>query len=107
MRFKALHTFTGKLPLIEADAKFKELVGKTTKESILSGVQQGILKEIEGIVAAYEKRFKGLHIVLSGGWHKWLKNQLRSKIISEPYLTLTGLNVILMFCQTQPNTRKK
>ncbi|HXB11561.1 MAG TPA: type III pantothenate kinase [Bacteroidia bacterium] len=107
MRFKALHTFTGRLPLIEADSTYKELVGKTTKDSILSGVQQGIVKEIEGIVEAYKKRLKGLQIILTGGWHKWLKNQLGSKIISEPYLTLTGLNVILMLCQTQPNRRKK
>ncbi len=107
MRFKALHTFTGRLPLIEADSTFKEFVGKTTKESILSGVQQGVVKEIEGITEAYKKRFKGLQVILSGGWHNWLKNQLGNKIISEPYLTLTGLNVILMLCQTQPNRRKK
>ena len=101
MRFKALHTFTGRLPLVEADEKNSVLVGKTTKESILSGVQQGIIKEIEGIILAYEKTFKGLQIIVTGGNSPWLKKHLAGKINIEPFLTLKGLNVILAFSQTQ------
>ena len=107
MRFSALHTFTGRLPLIEPDTSFKNLVGKTTKESIVTGVQQGMMSEMEGIIQAYKNRFNNLQVIVTGGWHKWLENGLKGKIISEPYLTLTGLNVILALGLTQHNTRKK
>jgi type III pantothenate kinase len=95
MRFKALHTFTGRLPLIEAGQKFSGLVGKTTEQSILSGVQQGMIKEIEGIIEAYKKSFKGLQILVTGGSSPWLEKHLTGKINMEPFLTLKGLNVIL------------
>jgi len=95
MRFKALHTFTGRLPLIEADTKFTALVGKTTEQSILSGVQQGMLKEIEGIIASYKKKYTNLQIVVSGGSLPWLQKSLACKINTQPFLVLKGLNVIL------------
>jgi type III pantothenate kinase len=101
MRFKALHTFTGRLPLVEVEEKISALVGKTTKQSILSGVQQGILKEIEGIIQEYKKSFNNLQILVTGGSSVWLKKHLAAKINIEPFLTLKGLNVILAFSHTQ------
>jgi type III pantothenate kinase len=103
MRFKALHTFTGRLPLIEPDSTFKTLVGKTTKQSILSGVQQGMVREIEGIINVYKKAHNGLQIVVTGGSLPWLKKHLTGKINFEPFFTLKGLNVILALSVTQPN----
>jgi type III pantothenate kinase len=102
MRFKALNTFTGRLPLIKPNP-FKELVGKTTEESILTGVQQGMVNEIEGFINEYKKAYKGLQILLTGGSLPWLKTRLKSKIISEPLLALTGLNVILTLCLKRDN----
>jgi type III pantothenate kinase len=101
MRFKALHTFTGRLPLVETEEKISALVGKTTKQSILSGVQQGILKEIEGVIGEYKKSFNNLQILITGGSSPWLKKHLAVKINMEPFLTLKGLNVILAFSHTQ------
>ncbi|HWY97456.1 MAG TPA: type III pantothenate kinase [Bacteroidia bacterium] len=98
MRFKAMHTFTGRLPLLKPDTKFKGLVGKTTKESMLAGAQQGMLKEIEGIIAAYTSKYPNLQIIMSGGSLLWLKASLSMKINSQPFLTLKGLNVILASC---------
>ena len=49
MRFKALHTFTEKLPLITKIKSQNPLIGSTTEESIFSGVLNGTLSEIEGI----------------------------------------------------------
>lgn len=95
MRFKALHTFTGALPLIEADTKFKALVGKTTEQSIRIGAQQGMLNEIKGAIQQYNSQFANLHIIVSGGSLPWLKKSLKTKINSQPFLTLKGLNVIL------------
>lgn len=101
MRFKALHTFTARLPLITPDITFNDLEGKTTRESILSGVQRGIAEELNGIIHDYSIRYKDLQIIITGGWHEWLEKQIKFKIISEPFLTLKGLNVILTFCLTR------
>jgi len=101
MRFKALHTFTSRLPLIEANETFNNLTGRTTKESILSGVQQGMTEEIKGFINTYKEHHKSLKVMLTGGSSAWLKKRLKSKIITEPLLTLTGLNVILEFCLTR------
>lgn len=95
MRFKALHTFTGRLPLLKANKKFKNLIGKTTRESMLAGVQTGMAEEVQGIITAYKKRYTNLQVVLTGGSLDFLKNTLKEKIITEPFLTLKGLNVIL------------
>jgi type III pantothenate kinase len=109
MRFYALYTFTGRLPLIQPDNTFTELTGKTTEESILTGVQQGMIEEIDGFINAYKKRHPTLQVILSGGSSQWLKQRLKNKIISEPFLTLQGLNVLLAFHfkGTQPKHIKR
>lgn len=103
MRFKALHTFTDRLPLVDIDPGFNELTGTNTRESILSGVQKGMTEEIQGFINAYKKQYKNLHVMLTGGSMNWLKMRLAGKIISEPFLTLKGLNVILTFKEAGKN----
>ncbi len=103
MRYKALNYFTGKLPLITADSNFKTLTGSTTEESIRSGVQQGMIKEVEGIATTYLSKHKDLKIILSGGDSAWLLKSLKIKIKAEPFLVLTGLNVILSPFHNQSN----
>ena len=66
MRFKALNNYTSKLPLIDfSDIDF--LVGGNTKESILSGVLNGVVSEIDGVIEEYKSQFKDLNVVLTGG----------------------------------------
>jgi type III pantothenate kinase len=103
MRYKALHTFTGKLPLVNADMKFKKLIGADTAESIKSGVQLGIASEVDGIIGQYQSKYKDLTIILTGGTMPWLLKSLKSKIKAEPFLVLTGLNVILSPFRNQGN----
>ena len=103
MRFKALHTFTGKLPLIAPDMKFKKLTGKDTTESIRAGVQLGMIREVEGMISEYRSKYKGLTVILTGGSAPWLLKSLKSKIKAEPFLVLTGLNVILSLFRNQGN----
>ncbi len=95
MRYKALHTFTGKLPLLKPDFNFHNLTGVTTEEAIRSGVQLGLIKEVEAIIQEYQIKNPGLTIILTGGDGPWLLKSLKMKIKSEPFLVLTGLNVIL------------
>jgi type III pantothenate kinase len=96
MRFKALHTFTAKLPLVT----FKEIenpVGTNTEQSILSGVINGIVSEMEGFALLYKKEFPDLKIILSGGDLKYFDNRLKISIFAIPNIVLLGLHQILTF----------
>ena len=96
MRFKALHTFTQRLPLVKHQ-NFDGLSGASTKESILSGVLNGVVAEFEGIIGEYEKRYSGLKVLITGGDAKFFAKKLKSNIFAVPNLVLKGLNEILNF----------
>jgi type III pantothenate kinase len=101
MRFKALKHYTAKLPLVKPGKKFS-LTGKNTQESILSGVQNGIIFEINGMIEQYKKKYDELKVILTGGDHSFFADHLKSSIFAAPNLTLQGLNEILNY-----NVRKK
>jgi type III pantothenate kinase len=96
MRFKALKHFTYQLPLIEPSENFS-LTGRSTEESILSGVQNGIIFEINGMINEYEKKHDELKVIITGGDHAFFANHLKSSIFAAPNLTLQGLNEILEY----------
>lgn len=94
LRFKALNTYTSHLPLIEPEP-VDYLTGKSTKESILSGVMNGVRLEIEGIIKEYLEQYPNLRVLLTGGDAPAFETTLKSKIFAVPNLVLTGLNKIL------------
>lgn len=96
MRFHALHTFTGKLPLISFHDE-DILTGADTRESIRSGVLTGALAEIEGIAARYQEKYPDLKILLSGGDQKYFDKRLKISIFAQPNIVLHGLQQILAF----------
>jgi type III pantothenate kinase len=93
MRFKAMHTFTRKLPLIEPD-DFDELIGRSTRESLLSGVYNGVTAEIRELIRLYRDKFDELMVIITGGDHQFLQNKLKINIFAVPDLVLLGLNEI-------------
>lgn len=95
MRFKALHTFTARLPLLKNDKNFDNLIGKTTDESILSGVEMGAIAETEGIISRYQQLYPDLIIVLTGGDVNFFVKRLKKPIFADQFLILKGLNIIL------------
>ena len=99
MRLKSLHTFTGKLPLIKQVFHAVDLIGNDTQSSILSGVLQGTLKEVDGIISAYKTQYTGLKTVLSGGDEKYFDKRLKNNIFASPNFVLKGLKEILDFNQ--------
>ncbi len=100
MRFKALHNYTAKLPLIDPmQYTAYELTGTDTNHSLLSGVMNGIKSEVEGIIKEYEARFGDLKVVATGGDSGLFVTLLKSEIFARPYLVLEGLNTILNFNQ--------
>ena len=96
MRFKAVHTFTAKLPLISAKENVP-LIGDSTETSIQSGVINGLLAEIEGIIGRYQKEFGAVRVILCGGDARFFENQLKASIFASPELVLIGLNSILNY----------
>lgn len=96
MRFKAVHTFTTKLPLV-SPAEHVKLIGDSTETCIQSGVVNGILAEMEGIIQQYQAKFEGLKVILCGGDARFFENQLKASIFAIPELVLFGLNSILIY----------
>ncbi|MEI8007127.1 MAG: type III pantothenate kinase [Bacteroidota bacterium] len=94
MRFRALNTFTGKLPLISGKNR-ANLTGTTTRESILSGVFNGALAEIEGITNQYLREHRKLKVILSGGDLKYFDKRLKIKTFAVPNIVIEGLFKIL------------
>ncbi|MBN2175390.1 MAG: type III pantothenate kinase [Bacteroidales bacterium] len=94
MRYRALNTFTGKLPLI-TDVGEVELIGRTTGDSIRSGVINGAIAEVEGIIAKYQSTFNGLKIIITGGDMIYFEKKVKNNIFAIPNLVLIGLNEIL------------
>jgi type III pantothenate kinase len=98
MRFKSLHNYTAKLPLIDP-MQFTafELTGTDTASSIASGVVNGIKEEVTGIIKEYDARFGNLKVVATGGDSGLFVTLLKCEIFARPYLVLEGLNRILNY----------
>ncbi len=94
MRFKALDTFTDKLPLVRRSEKFF-MTGRNTNESILSGVLQGTLSEVENRIGQWKSAHSDLVVLLTGGDFGFFETHLKSQIFAVPNLVLKGLNEIL------------
>jgi type III pantothenate kinase len=100
MRLRALHAFTGRLPLFELPAPTEavQLIGNSTASSLLSGVLNGTAAEVNGLVTAYQQRYPGLGLVLTGGDAVHLRPRLAADlgfIFVVPELVLIGLDRIL------------
>jgi len=96
MRFMSLKQFTSSLPLYSETDDFP-ILGNSTKEAIISGVQHGMIMEIEGFIAAMKKQYEELKVILTGGDSKFFDKNLKSSIFVNQNLVLTGLNDILNF----------
>lgn len=96
LRYNALHTFTEKLPLLEAN-NLNLLIGNSTINSIHSGVVNGVLYEIDGFINAYEKKYNNLTVILTGGDAHFLRDSLKNDIFANSNFLLEGLNHILEY----------
>jgi type III pantothenate kinase len=97
MRFKAMHTFTARLPLLEPEPVMVSLIGTNTIEAMQSGVVCGMTCEIEGIIKEYRKKFGKLHVIFCGGDATFFENKIKESIFVIPELVLIGLNRILEY----------
>lgn len=97
MRFKAIHTFTSRLPLLDIDENSDIFIGTTSHESIISGVQNGAIAEVQGFIETYRKQYPDLNVVITGGDVNFFEKRLKKPIFADSFLILKGLNRILEY----------
>ncbi|WP_019948739.1 type III pantothenate kinase [Hymenobacter aerophilus] len=98
LRFRALHEFTGRLPLLAPlpdPTAAVALTGTDTAGAIRSGVLNGAVAEVAGLLADYSARYPGLAVVLAGGDAPFFRAHLKGPIFVVPELVLLGLHRIL------------
>jgi type III pantothenate kinase len=93
MRFKSMHHFTAKLPLVNADWNVP-LIGYDTKTNLQAGVVLGMAKEIDGIIDLYAEKFSNFNVLLTGGDIGIFQPHLKNKIFADPDLIFKGLYAI-------------
>ncbi|RHJ95334.1 type III pantothenate kinase [Parabacteroides bouchesdurhonensis] len=95
-RFKALNTFTKKLPLVSETDNIP-LLGTTTKTAIQAGVVNGIVYEMDGYIDRLRVKYPELLVFLTGGHSFYFERRLKNSIFADINLVLTGLNRILEY----------
>ena len=96
MRFRALHEFTDNLPLVK-DKPRTAYPGVDTEGAIASGVQDGIVFELDGYINTLKIRYPELKVVMTGGDANVFAGKLKNSIFVDSNLNLLGLHRILEF----------
>ena len=96
MRFHALKEHTARLPLVRLHPD-APLYGQSTEASIQSGVFQGYLAELEGLILKYMAVYKDVKVILTGGDAPVVKDKLKMAIFAFPDMVLYGLMEMLKY----------
>jgi type III pantothenate kinase len=90
----ALWTVAAQIQKVELVAP-RSVVGKSTAESVRSGVVLGAAATVDGMVERMQKEFGGdASVIATGGLAALILEECFSAIRHEPNLTLTGLRII-------------
>lgn len=95
-RFKALNTFTEKLPLL-TETEDIPLMGNSTGSAIRAGVVNGIVFEMDGYIDRLRQKHPDLFVFLTGGHSFYFESRLKNSIFADINLVLIGLNRILEY----------
>jgi type III pantothenate kinase len=91
LRYEALHNYTAKLPLLTLENP-EHLIGKSTSESIHSGVVNGLVFEIDSFIADYKALYSNFIIILTGGDAEFLAKRLKNTVFANSNFLLESLN---------------
>jgi len=100
LRYKCLNNYTAKLPLLE-NKEINYLIGKSTSESIYSGVINGLVNEIDGFITQYKELDKDLTIILTGGDADFLAKSIKNTIFANSNFLLESLNNLYTYCKNK------
>lgn len=98
LRYESLHHFTAKLPLLTKSYP-ENFIGNSTKESIHSGVVNGVISEIDGFIENYTTRYAKFIIILTGGDAEFLAKRLKNTIFANSNFLLESLNQTFQYNQ--------
>ncbi|KAA6333733.1 Type III pantothenate kinase [termite gut metagenome] len=97
MRFKALHQYTGWLPLVQPEGNMPPIGGESTETAIRCGVLKGIEYEITGYITSFKEKYPNLLVFLTGGDNFSFDTKVKNSIFADKFLVLKGLNRILNY----------
>ena len=93
MRLNALRNQTSALPEVNLREPLG-LIGDSTEDSILSGVVNGAIKELDGTIDAYKKRYPETIVVITGGDVGFFDKKLKNSIFVDEDILLKGMYFI-------------
>lgn len=93
-RYTSLNTLTANLPLLDAK-EINFVAGRSTNESIHSGIINGVTFEIDAVINHYKTLTPHLTVILTGGDANFLANRLKNTIFATSNFLLEGLNFLL------------
>jgi type III pantothenate kinase len=106
MRFKSMHTFTAKLPLLSMPEKFPaQPIGRSTADSMQHGVLLGILAEADGMIGFYRQTYPDLRVLVTGGDAEVFEGRLKNAIFVRQNLALLGLAETMKYNANTPNDK--
>ncbi|MCK7538905.1 MAG: type III pantothenate kinase [Marinilabiliales bacterium] len=87
MRFRALHEYTGRLPLVTRRERASAFPARTTEDAIAGGVVMGLVYEINEYIRTFEERHEKLVTVITGGDSELISSRTdKETIYSTPTL---------------------
>lgn len=96
LRYKSMHDYTKKLPLLnELDSK--SFLGKSTQQSMTSGVINGIAAEMKGHISQLLLNNADLKVIMTGGGSEIFESKIKSDIFVSLEIVLVGLNRVLEY----------
>jgi type III pantothenate kinase len=91
---EALFKNTAKLPRVEMTTP-KNVIGKSTVESIQSGAVNGFVGMVENLIGKIRAELDpGAKVIATGGVVDWIAEQCPQIEIIDPFLTLEGMRII-------------
>ena len=97
MRFRAMHEQTARLPLVDLPEEWPDLPARNTQQAMQSGVVNGLLFEMNGIIGTYRQKWPDLTVLACGGDVSVFESRLKPPIFAVSELVLIGLNRILRY----------
>ena len=98
LRKKSLSS--GTVNLNEIDPVYpKSMIASDTHSSISIGLLIGIQSEIEGMINRYEKIYKNLKVIVTGGDSIFLSGKLKNTIFTNSNFIYKGLNYLIEYNQ--------
>lgn len=103
----ALYEYTAKLPRIEI-APPQHLIGKSTEESMRSGIFYGSVSQVEGMVARFKKVLGAkTRVIATGGLVDLMRKEADCIDIVNPLLTLQGLRELFDLLELPKRKKQK